>query len=193
MGDFDGTTGPAPTWPSLDASDNPWNITILSGNGAGYFPVSTPVLVELDGQATIVAGDFNGDGRTDLAAVSYSDQSVTCLINQGPSVPFKTLSYSKGFLSLCGIAAGDFNGEGHDGLAVLDQGFAPGAGSVTILQVVDDSVVVRRDIDQHVRGHCMSAFQIAAVALRGDTSHMDLAVGEQGPLELHRGGRRGSC
>ena len=68
---------------------------------------------------SLVAGDFNLDGRRDLAVVSKNLASVSILINQGNRFAL-TSSYDVGS-SPSSIAAGDFDNNGKIDLAVTNQ------------------------------------------------------------------------
>jgi hypothetical protein len=87
------------------------NVTVLLGNGAGGFTeaAGSPFMVSMFLPSSLVAGDFNGDGITDLA-VAVSSGTTTILLGNG----------SGGFTAVVGsfgggqssIAAADFNGDG---------------------------------------------------------------------------------
>lgn len=64
--------------------------------------------------ATLVAGDFNGDGHRDLAIGAPGQNQVFVMLS--PSGPHVTLSGTGGFGSA--LAAADFDGDGRDDLAV---------------------------------------------------------------------------
>jgi fibronectin type 3 domain-containing protein len=70
----------------------------------------------------VATGDFNGDGKVDLAITNESDNSVSILLGNGdgtfqaPPLEFTTAS------GATGVAAGDFNGDGRLDVAVA--GFA---------------------------------------------------------------------
>ncbi len=149
-------------------------VTIFEDNASGNFQAVNQITLDLAGPSMIVAGDFGGEGLTDLA-VAYFGQ-VTFLLNQGPGVPFQSVTSPIAFTSIVGIAAGDFNGKGHDGLAVADAGVGPGYGSVTILQVAGN-ITVAGVLPNRFNS---SLFSIAAVDLRDDADHTDLAVSEMG-------------
>lgn len=109
------------------------NVTILLGDGAGNFvtALGSPITVGKQPQA-IVAGDFNNDGKLDLATANYGDGTVTLLLGNGDG----TFTQASGSPYAVGktptaIAAADFNGDGKLDLAtanVLD-----GTGTVSIL------------------------------------------------------------
>ena len=62
------TATAASTWPSQTLRSN--TVSVLLGNGDGTFQPQVTYAVGSDPDA-IVAGDFNGDGRTDLAVANY--------------------------------------------------------------------------------------------------------------------------
>jgi hypothetical protein len=56
------------------------SIDILTGDGAGDF--GNPQVIDVgDGPTDIVAADFNGDGKIDLAVANSVDNTVTVLLN----------------------------------------------------------------------------------------------------------------
>jgi hypothetical protein len=106
------------------------NVTILLGNGNGTFaaapgsPITTGSVVGGE-PASITLGDFNGDGKLDLAAANYDGSSVSVLLGKGngtfaaaPGSPINvgTQPYA--------LAIGDFNGDGKTDLAVANFGGA---------------------------------------------------------------------
>jgi hypothetical protein len=131
MGDFNGDG-------KLDVAvansyDN--TVSILIGNGDGTFrpAVERPVGNNYPGENgpdEIVAGDFNGDGRLDLAVANYNTGTVSILIGNGDGTFRAPVDYSLGaYTNPEAIAVGDFNGDGRLDLAVADEG----SGTVSIL------------------------------------------------------------
>ena len=92
-------------------------MSILLGNGNGTF--QTPVQYPVGGDpAAIVAGDFNGDGRLDLAVANAIRRRLDPPGQRRRHVPAGR-EYAVGS-DPSGIVAGDFNGDGRLDLAVAD-------------------------------------------------------------------------
>ena len=77
--------------------------------GVGYSPVSVAV------------GDFNGDGKPDLAVVNYGSNYVTILLGNGDGT-FTPSAYLYTGTDPIFAAVGDFNGDGKLDLAVANFG-----------------------------------------------------------------------
>lgn len=94
------------------------SVTLLSGIGNGTFADVGTYFTGLFNQTAFAAGDFNHDGRPDLAIVEQFSGEITILTNDG-SGSFSSDTYSSPDTNISGIAAGDFNGDGWDDLALL--------------------------------------------------------------------------
>ena len=78
--------------------------------------------------SAIVAGDFNGDGKIDLAVANQGSNNASVLLENGDGTFAPAVNYGTG-LAPSSIAVGDFNQDGKPDLAVANsQG-----GSVSIL------------------------------------------------------------
>ena len=99
------------------------SVTILPGNGDGTFQQSlTVALPPGSGATSIVAADFNNDGRTDLAVTDSSLDEVSILLGNGDGTfQSSTIAVRPPGGSPYAIVAGDFTGNGRVDLAVVDQ------------------------------------------------------------------------
>ena len=127
VGDFNGDG--KPDLAIADYSGN--NVTVLLGDGTGRFTAAPSSPFPAGSQPNSVAvGDFNGDGKPDLAIANYNSNNVTVLLGNGtggftaaPGSPFPAgvQPYS--------VAVGDLNGDGKPDLAIANVA----SGDVTVL------------------------------------------------------------
>ncbi len=68
---------------------------------------------------SVAVGDFNGDGKFDLAVANYNDGTVSILLGNGNGTFAAKTDYSAGTPSQS-VAVGDFNGDGKADLAVAN-------------------------------------------------------------------------
>jgi hypothetical protein len=66
-------------------------------------------------------GDFNGDGKLDLAVVNEQSNTVSVLLGNADGSFKPAVNYSTGTTPVS-VAVGDFNGDGHVDLAVANSG-----------------------------------------------------------------------
>jgi hypothetical protein len=94
----------------LDSGDFPksLNLGLLLNNGAGFLPPAVTVAPQpLDtGTAYVAAGDFNGDGKMDVAEVF---NEISILLGNGDGTFQSAGQYGSGMLGP--IAVGDFNND----------------------------------------------------------------------------------
>lgn len=88
-------------------------VSILLGNGDGTFQPHVDYFTG-NGPRTVVTGDFNGDGKLDLAV---GDTSVSILLGNGDGTFQPHVEYQTGG-GVSSIAVADFNGDGKADLAV---------------------------------------------------------------------------
>jgi hypothetical protein len=105
---------------------NPSNVSILLGDGTGSFSAPTNFNVGRVPQS-IAVGDFNGDGKQDLAVANSESANVSILLGNGDGTFSPAPNVSVG-VSPFSVAVGDFNGDGHQDLAVANL-----TGTVSIL------------------------------------------------------------
>jgi hypothetical protein len=94
------------------------SVSVLLGDGRGSFSSSTEFAVETR-PISVAIGDFNGDGKADLATTSFDSSTVLILLGDGlgafnafTKVAVGTTPYS--------IALGDFNGDGKTDFATTN-------------------------------------------------------------------------
>jgi hypothetical protein len=98
---------------AIIASATGYGVSVLRNHGNGTF--SDPITENVPGGGTLAVADFNGDGKPDIAAQSYT--GITLFTGTGSTiVPFRTnttVSLPANF-----VAAGDFNNDGKPDIAV---------------------------------------------------------------------------
>ncbi len=122
--------------PPTGAADG--NVSVLLGNGDGTYTQAPSSVTVGGGAKTIAVGDFNGDGKLDLAVVSDSNVAfstphpVVIWLGKGDGTFTEGNAYLANVTSL---AVGDFNGDGRLDLAVgwHNPQFASETVTVTVL------------------------------------------------------------
>jgi hypothetical protein len=112
-------------------------VVVLPGNGDGSFGAARVSGTAAAESVDMAVGDFNGDGKPDLAVVngSYSGSgTVSVLLGNGNGTFKAPAVYLAGDGSFAPVV-GDFNGDGHPDLAITDAGNGINGGTpgVTIL------------------------------------------------------------
>ena len=101
-----------------DANGNGIGVSVLLGNGDGTFQAAKEYAVS--GFASgLVAGDFNGDGRLDLAITDQADNTIFLLLGNGDGT-FQAQKTIAAGVQAYTLVAGDFNGDGRLDLATAD-------------------------------------------------------------------------
>jgi dolichol kinase len=170
VADFNGDGKPDLAVTEPVASGNT-NVVILLGNGDGTF-TATPSLAGVESVSSgIVAADFNGDGKADLAVESAGALGWVNIylgngdgtFTQAPQSPIQGTAPHGSF-----VAAGDFNG---DGIADLVTSSSSNADSLSPVQGNDTLSVLLGKGDGtfqpavHVVAASLNAFAISSVAL----------------------------
>jgi hypothetical protein len=148
-------------------------VSILLGNGDGTFQAQSTLSVGYDPDA-IVAADFNGDGKADLAVGNFNDSTVSVLIGNGDGTFKPKVSYTVDHGQPYGIVAADLNHDGKLDLAVS----TTGATTVSILLGNGDGTF--QSHKDYWAGN--GAGILAAADLNGD-SNIDLVVPDLGWAE----------
>jgi hypothetical protein len=109
----------------LDTKDNEV-LTYINAN-SGHVTLASTIGITAGNITGVAAGDFNEDGKLDLA-VATSNGEVTILLGNGSGSYTAQTPFSAGS-SAQGIAAADLNSDGHWDLVVTN----PTAGTATVL------------------------------------------------------------
>ncbi len=93
-------------------------VSILLGDGTGNFTLASSTATDVNSDAVAV-GDFNGDGKLDLAVANREGNTVSILLGDGAG-NFTLVSSLAVVAEPYSVAVGDFNGDGKLDLAVAN-------------------------------------------------------------------------
>ncbi|HLW85180.1 MAG TPA: VCBS repeat-containing protein [Candidatus Sulfotelmatobacter sp.] len=115
-------------------------VQIFMGNGDGTFSMglaypTSPLSGA--GAENLVVGDFNKDGKMDIAVANFNTGDVGVLLGQGDGSFASAVSYPVKGYALSEIAAADLNGDGYLDLAVTAVSKEGGTAVVTLLSNKD--------------------------------------------------------
>jgi chitobiase/beta-hexosaminidase-like protein/VCBS repeat protein len=120
VGDFNGDARPD----LVTASTSADAVSVLLGNGNGTF--QSPVgFAAGPGPTSVVPGDFNNDGKLDVAVANDRDgtidgsSTVSVLLGNGDGTLQTPRTFAVGSISWA-VASGDFNGDGKPDLAAAN-------------------------------------------------------------------------
>ncbi len=102
-------------------------MSVLLGNGAGSFGAATNFTVGTK-PVSVTVGDFNGDGKPDLATANYTSNNVSLLLGNGAG-SFSGLTNINVGTNPFSVTVADFNGDGKPDLAAANTG----SGNVSVL------------------------------------------------------------
>lgn len=102
---------------------NQHGVAILLNNGTGGFTAGATYVVGTNPQSVAV-GDFDGNGKNDLAVVNQGSGAVSILLGNGDGTFAIGVSYTSGINPRM-VLAGDFNADGKRDLVLNPSGDTP--------------------------------------------------------------------
>jgi hypothetical protein len=108
----------------LLATDDQSNIDVYLGNGDGTFLPAVSYSTSGDGSLPLTIGDFNADGKLDVAVANGNSQAISILYGNGDGTFRAGIAYPSP-QGGAGLVNGDFNGDGR-----LDLFMAPSDSSL---------------------------------------------------------------
>ena len=134
------------------------------------------------GSGSIAIGDFNGDGKLDIAVSNYDSNSISVFLNKGDGsfgVPIITPVNPQGALGLGPIVAGDFNEDGK--LDLIVSTIAGLQSNIVLLSNGDGTFTQCQAIPN------TSGFFQARVADLSGNKHLDVVAGGNGNMSVAMG------
>lgn len=149
------------------------NVSILLGNGDGSFQTAQTFRANVT-PGSLAAGDFNGDGKLDLAVANGASNDVSILMGKGDGTFQAPVNIPVG-LNPGTIVAADFNGDAKIDLAVLDTA----SNNVAVLLGNGNGTFQ----SQALFGGGVSALSLVTADFNGD-GKLDLAVVNNGSNDV---------
>jgi hypothetical protein len=165
-------------------------LSVLLGNGDGTFQAAAGQAAAGYGTGNsthsatngITVGDFNGDGKADLALINKGANNVAVLLGNGDGTFQAEVNYDTG-TGPASIATGDFNGDGKADLAVANST----SGSVSLLTGNGDGTfqsAVNLNAGAAVNalavGELTGDGRTALAIIHGASNRMGILLGTQG-------------
>ena len=96
------------------------SVSVLLGNGDGTFHAAVTYGSGGVEAFSVALGDFNGDGKPDVAVANEVSNTVGVLLGNGDGTFQTAVTYGSGGVQAYSVAVGDFNGDGKPDVAVAN-------------------------------------------------------------------------
>jgi hypothetical protein len=155
-------------------------VAIFLANDAGGFPTAANApLITVSGFASgVLIGDFNEDGKRDLALLGQTSGTVQIMFGDGTGGFAAGVSTSTG-AALSGLTAGDFNNDGHLDLLSSNRmllGNGSGSFAAPIIVPLPENTQYKLAGDVNHDGHLDLVTAVANIAT-GATSGLTIMLG----------------
>src|SRR5262245_29531538 len=123
VGDFNGDSFPdlaVVNRAAVNGGDG--TVGVLLGDGDGAFAKAATFGTGGVNPDAVAVGDFNRDGKQDLAVANAGDGTVGVLLGDGAGTFANPVAYGSGGANPVSLAVGDFNGDGVPDLAAANAG-----------------------------------------------------------------------
>jgi hypothetical protein len=174
-GDFNGDGKPDVAIVNCTGGTGTHNVSVLLGNGDGTFKpiVNSPLLSPATNP---VVGDFNGDGKLDLAVIHSSENKIGILLGNGDGTFNAEVEYSLSVAHATQIAVGDLNRDGNLDLVVSTEGTSPSYSNTISIFLGNGDGTFQPETTYAVSDAGTEPICIAVKDLNGD-GNPDLIVG----------------
>jgi hypothetical protein len=129
--DFNGDGKPDLVTANSGTTSN--NVSVFLNSGSGTFAAAVNYSIGASTDPySVIAADFDGDGKLDLATANFSGNNISVLLGSGTGTFAAPVNYAVGTKPYA-VTAADFDGDGRVDLAAANSVANPTIGEVSVL------------------------------------------------------------